>query len=200
LDNTTDNPGAQSGQSADSNQTRYIPPQSGYGQQGYSRPGHGPMPHHGQHHDRTFFALLLIGAGVLFLLQQFSIFRDFGDYVLLIIGGVFMYAYFSTKAGYRAGFLIPGAILLGIGTGEVLQKYNVLGLWQGANVSGLALGLGFCLIWALERRHWWALIPGGILVVSSISGALAIGKLWPIGLILLGVYLLYEQTRRGPRR
>lgn len=194
MDNTTDNPGAQSAQSADPNQTRYIPPQ------GYSRPGHGPMAHHGQHNDRTFFALLLIGAGVLFLLQQFSIFSDFGHYVFLIIGGLFMYAYFSTKAGYRAGFLIPGAILLGIGTGEVLQKYNVLGLWQGANVSGLALGLGFCLIWALERRHWWALIPGGILVVSSISGAFAIGKLWPVGLILLGVYLLYEQTRRGPRR
>ncbi|HKP52836.1 MAG TPA: hypothetical protein VJ183_09305 [Chloroflexia bacterium] len=199
MDNTTDNPGAQSGQSADPNQTRYIPPQGSNGQQGYARPGHGPVAHHGQHHDHTFFALLLIGAGVLFLLQQFSIFRDFGDYLLLIIGGVFMYAYFSTKAGYRAGFLIPGAILLGIGTGEVLQKYNVLGLWQGANVSGLALGLGFCLIWALERRHWWALIPGSILVVSSISGALAIGKLWPVGLILIGVYLLYEQTRRRPR-
>jgi hypothetical protein len=155
------------------------------------------MPHD-RDRERTFFALLLIGAGVLFLLQQFSIFRDFGDYLLLMIGAVFMYAYFSTRAGYRAGFLIPGAILLGIGTGHVLEKYDLLHFWQGAaDISGLTLGLGFCLIWVLERRHWWALIPGGILVASSLSDSLMIGRLWPLGLILLGAYLLYEQYRRS---
>ena len=195
MDNTPQNAGTQNTQGGDPNETRYIPPQSGQSPPGYTRAGQGPAGY--QDRNRSFFALLLIGAGVLFLLQQFSIFRDFGDYVLLIIGGVFMYAYFSTKAGYRAGFLIPGAILLGIGTGEVLQKFNVFGVWQSGNISGLALGLGFCLIWALERRHWWALIPGGILVISSLSDALAIGRLWPVGLILIGVYLLYEQNRRN---
>ena len=140
---------------------------------------------------------MLIAAGVLFTLQQFSIFRDFGDYVLLVIGGVFMYAYFTTRQGFRSGFLIPGAILLGIGTGQVLEKFNFLGLWQGEHLSGLTLGLGFCLIFALERKHWWALIPGGILVASSLSDILMVGRLWPLGLILLGGYLLYEQHRRG---
>jgi hypothetical protein len=199
LTNPLNNQGAQG---EDPNATRHIPSQSGYSPGSTSS---GPNPHGHMHgsamqHDRqrSFFALLLIGAGVLFLLQQLAIFRDFGDYFVLMIGVVFMYAYFSTRAGYRAGFLIPGAILLGIGTGQVVQKYDLLHFWQGAgNISGLTLGLGFCLIWALERRHWWALIPGGILVASSLSDSLMLGRLWPLALIMLGVYLLYEQNRRG---
>lgn len=155
------------------------------------------MNQHGRERDRTFFALLLIGAGVLFMLQQLSIFPNFGDYILLIIGGVFMYAYFNTRSVARAGFLIPGAILLGIGTGQLLRSLDVFRIWQGGDLSALTLGLGFCLIWLLERRHWWALIPGGILVASGISGALNLGRLWPVALIILGAYLLYEQYRRG---
>jgi len=187
----------------DAGATRYIPPQGqnqsrpGYSTQ-YSPQGQVPMTnHHGKDRDRTFFAILLIGAGVLFMLQQFSIFPSFGDYVLLIIGGVFMYAYFNTRSAARTGFLIPGAILLGIGAGQVLHNLDVLHIWQGGNLSALTLGLGFCLIWALERRHWWALIPGGILVASGISGALNFGLLWPVALIVLGGYLLYQQYGRG---
>ncbi len=204
LDDLADNQGGQSGQDATSSETpsTQTSSQAEYRRRGYSssshRPhGYGPMMHSGRDRQRTFFALLLIGAGVLFLLQQFSIFRSSGDYILLVIGGVFMYAYFSTREGYRAGFLIPGAILLGIGAGQALQQLTFLHLWNGADLSGLTLGLGFCLIWALERRHWWALIPGGILVVSSLSDILMVGRLWPVGLILLGIYLLYEQSRRG---
>ncbi len=158
-------------------------------------PAYGPRTMNGagvnrRYRERTILGLILIGGGLLFLLQQFAIFHNTGDLIPLLIGGLFMYAYFNTRAAYRIGFLIPGAILLGIGVGEVLKSLIFL------NLTALTLGLGFCLIWLLERRHWWALIPGGILIVSGISEVWIFGVLWPLALIALGVYLLYDQSRR----
>lgn len=164
-------------------------------QQGPTYPQH--RPHVGpSDRDRTLLALILIGGGFLFMLDQFRIFRfrGFGDMVLLLIGGVFMYAYFNTRPGYRIGFLIPGSILLGIGVGEAIGDLPLLNGFVSGNITTLTLGLGFCLIWLLERRHWWALIPGGILVLSGLSSLVA--NLWPLALIALGVYLIYDQSRR----
>jgi hypothetical protein len=140
--------------------------------------------------------LILIAGGVLFLLSNVFAFRSFGDYILLIIGGVFLFAYFNTRPGYRVGFLIPGAILTGIGVGQVLESFSAFGIWAGEDLTAITMGLGFCLIWLLERKHWWALIPGGILVLAGVGSSLALSRLWPIILIGLGVYLLYDQTRK----
>ncbi|MEA2573743.1 MAG: hypothetical protein QOH93_1041 [Chloroflexia bacterium] len=162
-----------------------------------------PGAHHGHSHaapfdkhdrDRTTLGLILIGGGVLFLLNQLSAFGSFGRLVPLLIGAVFLYAYFRTKQGYRIGFLIPGAILTGIGVGEIIERYAFFSL--GGDVTAVTLGLGFCAIWFFERRHWWALIPGSILVLSGLSQMYLIGSLWPLVLILIGVYLLYGQSRR----
>jgi hypothetical protein len=146
--------------------------------------------------DRSLLAIILIGAGVLFLLSQFSFFPGFGDMVLLLLGGIFMYAYFTTKPGYRVGFLIPGAILSGIGLGQFISHLPGTGLLFGGDITAITLGLGFCAIWFFERRHWWALIPGGIILLGGLSSVFRVGALWPLVLIGLGVYLLYDQTRR----
>jgi hypothetical protein len=146
--------------------------------------------------DRSLLAIILIGAGVLFLLSQFSFFPGFGDMVLLLLGGIFMYAYFTTKPGYRVGFLIPGAILSGIGVGQFISDLPGTDLLFGGSITAITLGLGFCAIWFFERKHWWALIPGGIILLGGLSSVFRVGALWPIILIGLGIYLLYEQTRR----
>lgn len=145
--------------------------------------------------DRTILGLILIGGGVLFLLSRFSSFGSFGDFVLLGLGAIFMYAYFNTKAGHRIGFLIPGSILLGLGVGQTLDHFG-FDQFFGGDLSALTLGLGFCTIYFFERRHWWALIPGTILVLAGLSSMLYIGALWPLVLIGIGVYLLYGQSRR----
>jgi hypothetical protein len=149
--------------------------------------------------DRNMLGLILIGGGLLFLFAQLGLFPGFGNIVLLLLGGVFLYAYFTTKPAYRIGFLIPGAILTGLGAGVLLENAPIFGNLFGGGIVPMFLGLGFILIWFLERRHWWALIPGGVMVLAGLSSVLHVGALWPIVLIALGVYLLYDQSRRHPR-
>jgi hypothetical protein len=177
----------------------YAQPQYGsYGQiQQTTHPYKAPADK--RNRDRTVLALALIGGGLLFLLDGFSFFPSFGEMVLLLIGGIFMYAYFSSKPGYNVGFLIPGAILLGIGTGSVLENISVLNAIFGYSIAGITLGLGFCTIWFFERKHWWALIPGGIILLGSLSSMFRLFALWPLVLVALGIFLLYEQSRRQPR-
>lgn len=162
-------------------------------------PGMPPQAGH-RERDRTVLGLILIGGGALFLLDQFSPFTSFGDLVPLLLGAIFMYAYFTTRPGYRIGFLIPGAILLGVGAGQVLSDLPFMPFFGYADFHALPLGLGFCLIWFFERKHWWALIPGGILVLSGLSTLALVGSLWPLVLIALGAYLLFDQSRRQQKR
>jgi hypothetical protein len=177
----------------------YAQPQySSYGQvQTTTQPYYTPSSKRDR--DRSILAIALIGGGLLFLLDQFSFFPSFGDMVLLLLGGVFMYAYFTTKPGYRVGFLIPGSILLGIGAGQFLQGFAPIDAIFGGSISAITLGLGFCMIWFFERRHWWALIPGGIILLGGLSSIFRLFALWPIVLIALGLYLLYDQSRRRSR-
>lgn len=186
-----------------SQQTQYGPPPGAnansapsYGQIRQTSAPYAIAPDQKRERDRTLLATILIGAGVLFMLGQFSFFPGFGDMVLLLIGGIFMYAYFTTKPGYRIGFLIPGAILTGIGLGQFISSLPGMEMLFGGNITAITLGLGFCAIWFFERIHWWALIPGGIILLGGLSTIFRVGALWPLVLIGLGLYLLYEQTRR----
>ncbi|MDQ3930493.1 MAG: hypothetical protein M3328_15290 [Chloroflexota bacterium] len=215
----------------DPNATRYLPPQQPYNpqpevrstaQQPYaarynSAPAFPPAPQvlpagyppqgRQRDRDRTVLGLILVGGGILFLLDQFSPFTSFGDLVLLLLGGIFMYAYFTTRPGYRIGFLIPGSILLGLGAGQALTDLPFSWFFGETELRTLTLGLGFCMIWFFERKHWWFLIPGGILILSglsslasSIGASIGIGSLWPVALIALGAYLLFDQSRRHHQR
>ena len=83
---------------------------------------------------------------------------------------------------------------------DVILDYN--GFDQivfGSGITAVTLGLGFCMIWFFERRHWWFLIPGGIILLVRLTSMRRIGALWPLVLIDLGGYLLYDQSRRRPR-
>lgn len=153
--------------------------------------------------------LILIGLGLFFLANQFIDFNwdRVGIYFLPALGGVFLLAGILTR---QAGLIIPGGILSGIGWGSVL----VTGPFSGSgDVEGGVFMLTFALGWTLitgltavftEKTHWWPLIPGGIMALIGggilfggvfMQGLTLLGQLWPVFLILLGLFVLYQGMR-----
>ncbi len=157
---------------------------------------------------RVGTALLLIALGVLFLLDNYV---DLGETFLAIVGLFLLAAYFAL--GHNPGFLIPGGILTGLGLGIYATGAGFLERDEmGGSLIMLGLGAGFLLIWVLERRQRWAIIPGSIisgvgalLLATTLGGIIpwemwrAIRDWWPIMLVALGLWILYQQLV-GQRR
>ena len=111
---------------------------------------------------------VIVGIGVFLLLAQ--LIPDIGRWIPLLIGLIFLAA-FVPKREY--GFLIPGCIISGVGVGVVLAGV-VDDQWSGAVVL-LSIAGGFIAIWVVSilLRH------GGT------------GKLWPLGLFGLRLFLFF---------
>lgn len=109
-----------------------------------------------------------------------------------------------------AGPLIPAGILSGIALGAFLNGYYPEGDDTGGGVFLLGFAAGWLLISLLtfvftSERHWWPLIPAGIMGFIGLSlfmggfmmTALAwIGQLWPLILIGIGAYMVYQQSQK----
>lgn len=156
--------------------------------------------------------LILVGVGVLLLLQNIFSSQDFGLFILPLLGVIFLAA--GLYAG-RRGLLIPGGILLGIGAG-VFVTQRAIPEMDGNREGGIILicfAAGWVLISLLslivkdeDGTDWmrWPLIPGGIL--GLIGGLLLLGESgekwldylgqgWPVILILAGLFLLWKRLR-----
>ncbi len=128
-----------------------------------------------------------------------------------ILAGVFLLvlAYTSPNLLRRAGLVLGGTIPLLIGifffmiTNDVLSRNDMGRLWP---VFPLIVGIAFFAAYlASGRQQWYYLIPGSVLtVVAFVFGALlwsgtsygALGQVWPVFLILAGVFLLFGNFRR----
>lgn len=138
--------------------------------------------------------LLLIGLGGVLLLAATT---DIGGEVVIgFVGVAFLVAYAMTRT---YGFLIPGGILTGLGTGLVLQSLGVRG-----DIVVLGLGLGFVAIAVVDQLvapgrpgWWWPFIPGGVLLLSSIGSVTGLPRLGrylvPGVLIVAGAALLLRR-------
>lgn len=155
--------------------------------------------------------LVLVAIGIIALVGQFVTISLPADFGLLIVPGLGALFLVWGILARKAGLVIPGGILSGVGWGA----YAISGpfsIWQGDNEGGvflLFLGLGFALITVVtavftEETYWWALIPGGIIAFVGVSilfgGAFMtvlafVGKLWPVILILLGISILISANR-----
>ena len=156
--------------------------------------------------NRWLSGVALIVIGVLLLAGQFIKLPSFGQLFLPALGLVFILWGIFTRSG---GLLVPGGILTGIGVGTYLSETLAL---EGEAEPGIFLvvfGAGFALITLLSvlftpDKHYWALIPGGILALigaallvggASLDILEAVGKVWPVALILLGVYVIFKKQR-----
>ena len=86
-----------------------------------------------------------------------------GPAFMLGIGLAFIFIYLLHNRHWWA--LIPGVILGGIGVSTGLEV--LLPGTRGDLIAFFILGsigLAFFVVYLADRRHWWALIPGGVLL------------------------------------
>jgi hypothetical protein len=158
------------------------------------------------HDDRWMGGAILIGIGLLAFIAQYGG-PLVGGFALLAAGLVFLIA---GCMGRRAGLLIPGGILTGLGVGVALIT-GPFAAYSG-EATGAVMLLSFAGGWVLitllsavftEKLIWWPLIPGGVLGLvgaSLLAGEngiwllQALGWAWPLALIALGVYLIIRRN------
>ncbi len=151
---------------------------------------------------------MLIGVGVFLLLGQLTDSAIVGLFFLPLLGLGFIAWALTTR---QVGLLVPGGVLLGIGSGAFLLQvpFSTLNEQTKGGIFLLAFAGGWALISLLSRLvdtkfHWWPLIPGGVMAI--IGGSLVIGQeaawllsglsaLWPLALIGFGVYLLLQNRK-----
>jgi hypothetical protein len=114
--------------------------------------------------------VLLIAAGVLFLLEALGILPAIGNLVWIVLfalGGLaFLWVFIANREQWWA--VIPGCVLLGIAGTIALS--DIAGTWAGALVPA-AIGVSFWIIYLTRRDFWWAIIPGGVLIsVALMTG------------------------------
>lgn len=115
---------------------------------------------------------LLVGLGVLFLLQNFGLFGSIENVIWLAVFGVagltFLFVFATNPEQWWA--IIPGFVLLGL---AVLIAFGErMGAWGGALFLG-SIGLAFWVIFIIRREFWWALIPAGTLSTLAVVAVMA---------------------------
>lgn len=154
--------------------------------------------------SRFIFGALLVLAGILFLLQEFHVLGSAFEYLWVILmaagAGVFLWVYFTKPEQWWA--IIPGLTLAGL---TLVGLENLIpgipaGNWTGAVFLG-CIGLAFWLVYLRGPQHWWAIIPGGVLVtlafvagVDSFAGWTDVMFFLGMGITFLLVALLPNKT------
>jgi hypothetical protein len=157
--------------------------------------------------SRILWGLLLIAGGVLFLLDSLGVIAV-GTIVwpvLIGIGSLGFLFVFATAPQTNWWAAIPGFVLLGL-TGTIALDQlapETAGEWGGALFLG-GIALAFWVIYLVNPEHWWAVIPGGVLLtlalVAGLSSALEgveMGGIFFFGLGLTFALLALLPTPEG---
>jgi hypothetical protein len=98
------------------------------------------------------------------------------------------------------GFMLVLAIVIGLTV--KINRLETLGA-----ILFVGMGLVFALVYLLagRRRHWWALIPAGVLIFFGLLAYSIDNKLqgtllrwWPAALIVIGAIVAFVSTLQGP--
>ncbi len=126
--------------------------------------------------DKLWWGLLLIAAGIFFLLQNMGIFVAVSALLAMAgfaLGGLAFLVVFMTQPTGRWWAAIPGCTLLGLATTIFVDTYapNFLEPLAGSAFLG-SIGVGFALVYLANRSLWWAIIPSGVLSTLAVVAAL----------------------------
>ncbi|MFN2271832.1 MAG: hypothetical protein ACK2US_13400 [Anaerolineae bacterium] len=144
-------------------------------------------------------AYVLIAIGVIISLSEWNVMGDdlVAPFILAIIALPFLVVFLHNRRNWWA--LIPAYVLLVIGVMVALIELQVLSDLLIPAYVLLTIALPFFVVFARNPKHWWALIPGGILALIGLSFLLATAAVQVVGaaaLIIAGVVILVLQLVR----
>jgi hypothetical protein len=118
-------------------------------------------------------------------------------YVLTAIALPFLVVYYRNREHWWA--LIPAYVMLAVGLMVMLIEGGILGDDLVPAYVMFAVAIPFFVVYARNSRHWWALIPAGILSIIGVSFLIAesaIQYIAPFVLVLVGVWIIARQFLR----
>lgn len=149
--------------------------------------------------NRRFFltilgGILLVTAGVFLLLSNLGTITVDWEIIigpLFAIGGLaFLLVFITNTDDWWA--LIPGFILIGIGINTFMSQWMaVVDSRLGGTIFLGFVGLPFFLIYITHHRHWWAIIPGGVLLTLAGITLVVDNPALEGGLFFLGLALTF---------
>ena len=153
---------------------------------------------------RLIWGVALIAMGAFFLAEQFGLFGavqlPFWAFAFGLLGMIFLGTFITDRRQWWA--LIPGCILLGVALIIVNEQNEFIPAQQAGALFLFSIGLPFLLIYLIDRRMWWALIPGGVLTVIAlitlVSGGNASGQA-VAAIILFGLAIVFALVRFATR-
>jgi len=135
--------------------------------------------------------IILIGLGILFLLNNFKI--EVGDWIVLGIGIIFIIAYFTKK---QTGFLIAGLILSYLGSIILLNNMRLISQQLFGALFLIALGLAFLTIYFIKKKSGFVFAVFILLAIGAYKFITSMERfrnedLWPLIFMTLAVAFLF---------
>jgi hypothetical protein len=131
--------------------------------------------------SKIFWGLMLVIGGLILLLEQLGVLEGtdvFWIVVFSVAGILFMVALATNTGAWWV--VIPGLGLIAVALAIGLDTFtNASGEIMGVVILG-GFGLSFFIVYLLQRLHWWAIIPAGVLITLAIVAGMDAADLGPI--------------------
>jgi hypothetical protein len=120
------------------------------------------------------WGIILIVGGIAFLFQNLGYFQFgsiFWAIVLVLAGFFFLTIFFTSRSNWWS--LIPGITLLSVAFLILTEAFlpRVGDIWGGSIVLG-GIATSFLVVYLVDRKNWWAIIPAGVLYTLAVVAGL----------------------------
>jgi hypothetical protein len=119
--------------------------------------------------SKAFWGLILVLMGVVLLFQSLGWFEGTDIFWMALCGAggiLFLAAFISDRSAWW--LIIPAFSLIGISVALALPAFTSLPDTLTGGVLLGSIGLSFIAIYLHNRLHWWAIIPGGVLLTIGL--------------------------------